>query len=146
MNYAEFLCEYRVTCDQLDRVTDLLCKDPALSWSQRGFPQMPMKQQIVIWLHFVGHQSQSNSTQCDTLKISTAMRQLACDQVVKALNNIRKDYIIGPMLKSGRRLQGGLRGSSIYPTVQWCKMVLSCVSEWSQNVMMLQITMGEWLW
>jgi hypothetical protein len=73
MNEEDFLCKYRVTQDQLDPVTNILSEDAVFAQPKRGYPQMPMKHQIMIWLHFVGHEAQSNSTQCDTFKISKGM-------------------------------------------------------------------------
>ncbi len=63
MTDDEFLCKYRVTRDQLDHITSIIADDPIFARPQRGSPQMPVKHQLMIWLHFVGHEGQSNSTQ-----------------------------------------------------------------------------------
>ncbi len=96
MNDVEFLCKYRVTCEQLDRITTILDGDSVFVPPKRGYHQMPVKHQIMVWLHYVGHEGVINSTQCDTFKISKGMCALARRWVVKALNNIRDDYIRWP--------------------------------------------------
>ena len=96
MNDDDFLCKYRVTRDQLDRVTNLLSEDTVFARPERGYPKMPVKHQIMIWLHFVGHEAQSNSTQFETFKNLKGMCKKAHNRSVKALNNIRDDYICWP--------------------------------------------------
>ena len=53
MNDDEFLCKYRVTCDQLDRITNILTGDAVFAQPKRGYPQMPMKYQFMVWPHYV---------------------------------------------------------------------------------------------
>jgi hypothetical protein len=47
----------------------------------------------MIWLHFVGHEGQSNATQQDTFFVSRGMCQKARKQVVIAISRIRIDFI-----------------------------------------------------
>eukprot|EP00804_Cyclotella_cryptica_P003163 CCRYP_013785-RB/>CCRYP_013785-RB protein AED:0.13 eAED:-0.04 QI:0/-1/0/1/-1/1/1/0/414 len=96
MNADEFLCKYRVTRNQLDQLTNILSEDDVFAHPKRGYPQMPVKHQLMVWLHFIGHEAQSNSTQRDTFKVSRGMCEKARDRIVKALNNIRNDYIRWP--------------------------------------------------
>eukprot|EP00804_Cyclotella_cryptica_P029958 CCRYP_013419-RB/>CCRYP_013419-RB protein AED:0.20 eAED:0.10 QI:0/0/0/1/0/0/2/0/363 len=81
MNADEFLCKYRVTCNQLDQLTNILSEDDVFAHPKRGYPQMPVKHQLMIWLHFVGHEAQSNSTQRDTFKVSRGMCEKARDRI-----------------------------------------------------------------
>jgi len=65
MSEEEFLCKYSFTCDQLDRITGIIAEDPIFKKRLRGIPQMPVKYQFMIWLHFIGHEGQADSTQRD---------------------------------------------------------------------------------
>ena len=58
MSDDKFLCKYRVNRDQLERITTIIADDLVFSQSNRGFPQMPVKHQLMIWLHFIGHEGQ----------------------------------------------------------------------------------------
>ena len=92
----KFLCKNQVTHDQLDIITGLIKEDLIFKTPKRGFRQMPMKHQLMIWLHFIGHKGQTNSTQCDTFKVARGMYDNAHIHVVKAMNNIRKEFIHWP--------------------------------------------------
>jgi hypothetical protein len=96
MSEDEFLCKYRVTRDQLDRITGIIAEDPIFKKPLRGFTQMPVKYQLMIWLHFIGHEGQTDSTQRDTFFVSRGMCNNARKRVVKAMNNIRNEYIHWP--------------------------------------------------
>ena len=91
MSNNEFLCKHRVTRDQLDKITNIIADDPIFCRPNRGFPQMPVKHQLMIWLHFVGHEGQSNATQW-----SRGMCEKARKRIVIAINRIRNDFIHWP--------------------------------------------------
>ena len=93
MSDEEFLCKYRVTCEQPDAITVVIAEDSIFKKPKRGFPQMPVTHQLMIWLHFVGHKGQSDSKQHDNFKISRGMCRNSCKRIVKAMNNIGKEYI-----------------------------------------------------
>ena len=57
---------------------------------------MPVKPQLMIWMHFVEHMGQSDSTQCGTFKISRGMCRNSRKRVVKTMNNIQKEYTHWP--------------------------------------------------
>jgi hypothetical protein len=57
---------------------------------------MPLKHQLMIWLHFVGHKEQNKSTQPDTFKVSKGMCDKSHTLVVKAMNIIQNEYTHWP--------------------------------------------------
>ncbi len=63
LSEEEFLCKYQVTHEQLDRLTGIIAEDPIFKKPKRGFSHMLVKYQLMIWLHFVGHEGQTDSTQ-----------------------------------------------------------------------------------
>ena len=65
---------------------------------------MPVKHQLMIWLHFIGHEGQSNSTQRDTFKVSKGMCEVARTLVVKALNGVRSQFICWPTVEERKQI------------------------------------------
>jgi hypothetical protein len=100
----EYLCKYRVNREQLDQVMLTTKDDPIFSKPIRGRCQMPVKHQLMVWLHFVGHEGNTCAGQQEVFKISKGMCQKAQDRVVKAFNNIRRDYIFWPDAEERREI------------------------------------------
>jgi hypothetical protein len=61
-----------------------------------GKEQMPVKYQIMIWLHFFGHEGMTRPMQGETLHTCTGLCKLACDRVTKEFNYIRDEWIYWP--------------------------------------------------
>lgn len=55
---------------------------------------MPVKHQLVIWLHFVGHKGQSNTTQWDTFFVSRGMYEKSLKCIVIAMKHLRNYFIL----------------------------------------------------
>jgi len=92
----EFLCKYRVSREQLDEITQEIKDDPIFSKPARGKSQMPVKHQLMIWLHFIGHEGNTCANQREVFKVSKGMCRKAHQQIVIAFNNIREHYICWP--------------------------------------------------
>ena len=54
---TESLKKCRVTCAQLDSITDLIAGYSGFKRGKRGPKQMPVKYQLMVCLHFIGHES-----------------------------------------------------------------------------------------
>ena len=65
---------------------------------------MPVKDQLMIWLHFIGHEGNTCPNQRKVFKISKGMRKKAEDCVVMALNNARKEYMFWPDAEERREI------------------------------------------
>ena len=66
----EFLSKYRVTCDQLDLITNLISKADAFLPGKYGPVQLPIKHQLMLYLHFVGHKGIQDRTQRQVFLVS----------------------------------------------------------------------------
>jgi hypothetical protein len=57
---------------------------------------MPVKHQLMVWLQFVGQEGNTNLNHRVIFKIGRGMCELARNRVVKALNNVRAEFITWP--------------------------------------------------
>ena len=92
----DFLRKYRTSREGLEYLTNLLKDAPVFKAGKRGKKQMPVKYQIMIWLHFFGHEGMTRPMQRETLHTCTGLCKLACDRVTKAFNYIRNEWIYWP--------------------------------------------------
>jgi hypothetical protein len=92
----EFLCKYRMDRQTLDAVTNLIKGDPVFNRGSRGPKQMPVKHQLMIFMHFIGREGENNSNQRSVFKVSEGHCEKARDRVVTALTNLREEYIHWP--------------------------------------------------
>jgi hypothetical protein len=56
LNEEEFLNKYHTCCAGVDHLTELLKNAPVFKPGKRGRKMLPVKHQIMIWLHFFGHE------------------------------------------------------------------------------------------
>ena len=70
LNGEDFLSKYRVTRDQLDLITGLISGAEVLKIKSRGPKQMAAKQQLMTYLHFVGHEAMTDKIQRQVFLIS----------------------------------------------------------------------------
>ncbi len=89
LSIEEFLCKYRVSREQLHEITEEIKDDPNFVKPMRGRHQMHVKHQLMVWLHFVGHEGNTTANQREVPKISKGLCQKAQYRVMKALNNIQ---------------------------------------------------------
>ena len=54
LNDDEFLCKYRMDRDTLDAMTNIIKGDPVFKRGTRGPKQIPVKHQLMIFMHFFG--------------------------------------------------------------------------------------------
>ena len=100
----DFLIKYCTSREGLDLLTDLLQDAPIFSKGTRGPKQMPVKFQIMIWLHFFGHKGMTIKSQCETLETSKGLLNLARDRVTYVFNYIRDDWIHWPDSDERKRI------------------------------------------
>lgn len=96
LNDEEFLSKYRVTRDQLDMVTDVIHRADVFHPSNAGPTQMPVKHQLMVYLHFVGHEAMTDRTQRQVFLVSRGLLTNARNRVVKALVSVRDTYYKWP--------------------------------------------------
>jgi hypothetical protein len=93
----EFLEKYRVTRDQLHLITNLIKDSKEFGQTSiRGPLQMPVKYQLMVFLHFVGHESTTDRNQREVFVISRGRITNARIRVTKALIGLRDTYIQWP--------------------------------------------------
>jgi hypothetical protein len=92
----DFLIKYCTSQEGLDLLTDLLQDPPIFSNGTLGPKQMSVIFQIMIWLHFFGHEGMAVNSQCETLETSKGLLNLARDRVTYAFNYIHDDWIHWP--------------------------------------------------
>ena len=93
MTEKDFKVKYRTSREGLDFLTTLLEDAPEFIPGARGPKQMPVKYQIMIWLHFFGHEGMTVEAQRETLRTCKGLLSLAKDRVTNAFNSIRGDWI-----------------------------------------------------
>ena len=96
LNDVEFLEKYRTSRAGLDHLTELLKDAPVFKEGKRGRKMMPIKYQIMIWLHFFGHEGMTNRGQRDALHTCTGLCKKARERVITTFNHIRDDWIYWP--------------------------------------------------
>jgi len=52
----EFLFNYHVSRESLHEITQVIKDDKVFAKPQSGQKQMPVKHQLMLWLHFIGHE------------------------------------------------------------------------------------------
>ena len=62
MSDEEFKRKYRMSREHLDIITERIKGNDIFKKGSRGPSQLPVKHQLMIFLHFVGHEGQSNHT------------------------------------------------------------------------------------
>ncbi len=104
MSHDEFLCKYRMNRDTLDAVTNLIKEDPVFQRGQRGPPQLPVKHQLMIFMHFIGREGETNANQRSVFHVSQGRCQKARERVILALTNMREEYIYWPDVNERKRI------------------------------------------
>jgi hypothetical protein len=104
LNDEEFLNKYRTCRAGVDHLTELLKNAPVFKPGKRGRKMMPVKYQIMIWLHFYGHEGMTLKQQRETLHTCTGLCQSAQDRVTEAFNHIRDDWIHWPDAVERKRI------------------------------------------
>ncbi len=92
----DFKVKYRTSREGLDFLTTLLEDAPVFTPGAHGPKQMPVKYQIMIWLHFFGHEGMTVEAQRETLHTCKGLLNLAKNRVTNAFNSIRGDWIHWP--------------------------------------------------
>ena len=96
LNDSEFKRKYRMSRQTLDKVTAAIENNDVFVSGTRGPIQLPIKHQLMILLQFLGKEGETNDSQRQTLKISYGANSVYHDRFVKALIDLRGDYIRWP--------------------------------------------------
>ena len=96
MSDDEFKRKYRVSREMLDKITATIENNSVFKNGKRGRRQMPVKHQLMVLLHFLGKEGESNDSQRNVFKYSCGHMENCRKRVVQALNDIRNDYINWP--------------------------------------------------
>jgi hypothetical protein len=96
LNNSEFKRKYRVTRATLDKITAAIETNEVFAEGTRGRKQIPVKHQLMVLLHFLGKEGESNESQRQTFKNSYGVNKEYRDRVVEALVALRRQYIRWP--------------------------------------------------
>ncbi|KAL7538614.1 hypothetical protein ACHAWF_010854 [Thalassiosira exigua] len=96
LNDEEFLRKYRMSREQLDAVTELIANHGVFEKQKKGRAQADVKYQLMVLLHFVGREGETNESQRNTFHISRGACEKYRDRCVTALCSMRDKYICWP--------------------------------------------------
>ena len=96
MSDDKFVKKYRMSREHLDMVAKEIKGHEVFERKRRGPKQHPVKHQIMVLLHFLGHEGQSDLSQRHTFFIGEGTCRLFRQRVVEALVSIRLKYISWP--------------------------------------------------
>jgi hypothetical protein len=93
MNDVEFKRKYRCSHPVLDKIVQKIETNDVFKRGTRGPAQMSMKHQLMLLLHFLGKEGESNASQQNQFKVSYGASEKCQDRVVQSLIDIRDEYI-----------------------------------------------------
>ena len=91
MNDSEFKRKYRMSREMLDKVTEKIQDNGMFEKRKHGPSQREVKHQLMILLHFLGKEGETNHSQRSTFKISEGHCEIYQEQVMKALVSMREE-------------------------------------------------------
>ena len=115
MSDEEFKRKYRTSREHLDIITERIKGDDIFKKGSRGPSQIPVKHQLMIFLHFVGHEGMSNHTQRDTFRIGAGSFEICRSRVVKALCARRDEYIRWPDEGERKEIAARIEAQFLFP-------------------------------
>ena len=115
MTDEEFKRKYRMSREHLDIITERIKDNNIFKKGSRGPSQLPVKHQLMIFLHFVGHEGQNNHTQRDTFRIGAGSFELCRSRVVKALCALRDEYIRWPDEEERKEIAARIGAQFLFP-------------------------------
>ena len=96
MNDVEFKRKYRCSRPVLDKIVQKIETSDVFKRGARGPAQAPVKHQLMLLLHFLGKEGESNESQRNQFKVSYGGSEKCRDRVVQSLIDIRDEYIKWP--------------------------------------------------
>ena len=96
LNNDEFLSKYQVTRDQLNLLTGLISGAEVFRAKTHGPIQIPVKHQLMIYLHFIGHEAMTDRIQRQVFLVSRGTITSTRNWVIKAFFSIRDQYYKWP--------------------------------------------------
>ena len=94
-NDEEFKTHYRCSRDALQWITEQIEDHPVFN-NARGRKQAPVKEQLMLLLHFLGEESVSNRSQRAVYWKSTGHCDKARERCVEAIRSLREKYVRWP--------------------------------------------------
>jgi hypothetical protein len=80
----------------LDKITAAIESNAVFDEGARGPKQIPVKYQLMVLLHFLGREGETNDGQRQTFRTGSGANQFYRDRVVRALNYLRTEYVHWP--------------------------------------------------
>ena len=96
MNDVEFKRKYRCSRSVLDKIVQKIETNDVFKRGTRGPAQMSVKHQLMLLLHFLGKEGESNASQRNQFRVSFGASEKCRDRVVQSLIDIRDEYIKWP--------------------------------------------------
>ena len=93
MNDVEFKRKYRCSRPVLDKIVQKIETSDVFKRGARGPVQAPVKHQLMLLLHFLGKEGESNASQRNQFKVSYGASEKCQDRVVQSLIDIREEFI-----------------------------------------------------
>jgi hypothetical protein len=106
MNDVEFKRKYRCSCPVLDKIVQKIETSDVFKRGARGPVQAPVKHQLMLLLHFLGKEGESNESQRNQFKVSYGASEKCRDRVVQSLTS-EMSTSNGPLKMKGSRLLCG---------------------------------------
>ena len=111
----EFLQKYRTSRAGVHHLVELLKDAPVFKPGKRGTKMMPVTYQVMIWLHFFGHEGMSLKMQREVLHTCNGILQNARDRVTEAFNHIRDDWIYWPNAEERKTISKRIENEYFLP-------------------------------
>ena len=115
LNDDEFKRKYRMSRENLDRVTEKIKDHSVFKRGKRGPRQTEVKHQLMVLLHFLGKEGESNDSQRSTFYIGGGSCEKFRDRVVEALCSLRDEYITWPDEKERKEIASRIESEYIFP-------------------------------
>ena len=91
----KFKNKYRCTRESLDKITAKIENHP-IFMNQRGPKQAPVKHQLMTFLHYMGHEGQTNDQQKDVFRIGSGTCEDHRRRAIKAIRSLKEEYVYWP--------------------------------------------------
>ena len=101
--------------EMLDKVTERIQDNGMFEKCKRVPSQREVKHQLMILLHFLGKEGETNHSQRSTFKISEGHCERCRERVVKALVSMREEYICWPDEEERKEIAARIESEFVFP-------------------------------
>ncbi len=99
----------------LDKITAAIESNAVFDEGARGPKQIPVKYQLMVLLHFLGREGETNDSQRQMFRTGSGANQFYRDRVVRALNDLRREYVQWPNEEERREIASRIEKSFHFP-------------------------------